>query len=381
LKHRNARTRNTLIYVTTILCSIAYIIFGNIITTQDLVYTSSDSDGYYLKAKVTDIVEETFAEDMFGDNDGYDITFTAKILSGVNKGKTLTATKTYDSFVDTEENKLDVGDKVLIFSTDLETNATWYFVAYIRSDYLIAICALFLALLIVFGHRKGLNTVVSLVFTCLAIFAVFIPAILSGQNIYIWSVVTCLFIIVMSLLIINGANMKTWAAVIGCIGGIMVAGVMTAFLDSLLKITGIVSEESVYLVELNSTNPINLKAIVFAGILIGAIGAVMDVAMSISSSLYELNEQMYHPSFGQLWKSGLNIGRDMMGTMSNTLILAYIGSSLSLVLLMVAYNTPMIYLFNRELIVVEILQALIGSFGLLFTIPFTSLIASRLYRK
>jgi uncharacterized membrane protein len=185
----------------------------------------------------------------------------------------------------------------------------------------------------------------------------------------------------MSLLIINGANMKTWAAVIGCIGGIMVAGVMTAFLDSLLKITGIVSEESVYLVELNSTNPINLKAIVFAGILIGAIGAVMDVAMSISSSLYELNEQMYHPSFGQLWKSGLNIGRDMMGTMSNTLILAYIGSSLSLVLLLVAYNTPMIYLFNRELIVVEILQALIGSFGLLFTIPFTSLIASRLYRK
>lgn len=107
----------------------------------------------------------------------------------------------------------------------------------------------------------------------------------------------------------------------------------------------------------------------------------MDVAMSISSSLWEVREQSEEISFHSLFRLGINIGQDVMGTMANTLILAYIGGSLSVVLLLSAYSTSLMYLMNMEMIVVEILQSLIGSFGILFAMPLTSFICAIIYQK
>ena len=152
-------------------------------------------------------------------------------------------------------------------------------------------------------------------------------------------------------------------------------------MDNIIKLTGYVDENSVYLVYLNEENPIDLKAIIFSSIIIGAIGAIMDVAVDISVALKEIADKVKDSSFHSIVKSGLTIGRDILGTMSTTLILAYIGSSLSVVLLLVAYNSSLTYLFNREMIVVEILQALVGSLGILFTIPLTSIICGILYTR
>ena len=132
---------------------------------------------------------------------------------------------------------------------------------------------------------------------------------------------------------------------------------------------------------LSTTSPIDLKAIIFAAITLGALGAIMDVAMSIASSLYELRTEAKNPGFKMLMHSGMEIGKDMMGTMSNTLVLAYIGSSLATVLLLIAYNNSLIELLNKEMIVVEILQTLVGSLAILFTIPLTSFVASVLYMR
>ena len=137
-----------------------------------------------------------------------------------------------------------------------------------------------------------------------------------------------------------------------------------------------VDDDSLHLYLLNEDRPIDLKAIIFSAIIIGAIGAIMDVSVSIASSLKELQDQVEHVSFGMLLKSGITIGKDMMGTMANTLILAYIGSSLSVTLLLVAYSNSLLTLFNREMIVVEILNALVGSFGILLTIPLTCFTAT-----
>lgn len=378
-KKRKSYQKN-LVYGLTIVLSLVYILLGNRIAAGEGTYEGEASYGYYLKAEVTEILAEVENIDVLGDNDGYDVRFEAEILKGENKGKYVTATKTYDSFAETDgTNDIKLGDKVILYSDALTINQDWIFMAYSRSDILMILGVVFLALLIVFGHRKGINTIISLTFTVLAIFFVLVPAILSGQNIYLWSIITCVFMTVMTMLIINGADKKSIAAIVGCISGVAVSGILILILNKLVHLTGIINEESVFLISLNTDNPIDLRAIVFAAILIGAIGAIMDVAMSISSSLWEISEQMSYPEFGKLLKSGLSIGRDIMGTMANTLILAYIGSSLALVLLLVAYNTPMVYLFNREMIVVEVLQALIGSFGLLFTIPFTSLVAAKLY--
>ena len=183
------------------------------------------------------------------------------------------------------------------------------------------------------------------------------------------------------MLIVYGANKKSLAAGIGCLVGVLVSGILTLFMDNVLRLTGLVSEESMYLVRINPNHPIDIKAIIFAAILIGAIGAIMDVSMSIAAALAEFKEKLEYTPLSLLFKSGISIGRDIMGTMANTLILAYIGSSLSVVLLLISYNSSLLELLNKEMIVVEILQALVGSLGILVTIPITSLVCAYLFSE
>jgi uncharacterized membrane protein len=153
-------------------------------------------------------------------------------------------------------------------------------------------------------------------------------------------------------------------------------------MSKVLFLTGIVDDNSWYLVNLPVDPPINLKAIIFAGIVIGAMGAVEDVATSIASSLWEIKEKVGNIKFETLFRSGLTIGRDIMGSMANTLIRAYIGSSLSVVLVLSIYsNSSLLRLLNMEMIVVEILQALIGSLGILFAMPLTAFFCSVFYLK
>ena len=132
---------------------------------------------------------------------------------------------------------------------------------------------------------------------------------------------------------------------------------------------------------MNPENPIDLKAIIFGAIVIGAMGAIMDVAMSISSALYEMREKYAATNFTQLFSSGMTIGRDIMGTMANTLVLAYIGGSLSIVLLLITYSSSVLDLLNREMVIVEMLQAIVGSMGILLTLPLTAFVAGILYSK
>ncbi|MCL2411774.1 MAG: YibE/F family protein, partial [Treponema sp.] len=230
-------------------------------------------------------------------------------------------------------------------------------------------------------RKKGFNTLLSLGFTFAAIFAVFIPAILSGKNIYLMSILVCVYTIAMTLLIVIGFNKKSLASVAGCTGGVMAAGIIALVMDRVLMLTGIVDEHSRFLINLPGDIQLNLNAVIFAGIIIGAMGAIMDVAISISSSLWEIQDKAKIIKNKELFRSGLNIGRDIMGSMANTLILAYIGSSLSVVLLLSVFSGSFLDLFNSEMIAVEILQALAGSFGILLAIPLTSFFCSLFYLK
>ncbi len=380
--------KNKVIYIVTVLCSILYIVIGNQIATEHLTIFHGAVQENVEKAVVTNIVDRTSAEQQVSGaqySNGVNIRFEAKVLSGDKKGQILTAIQNSDPTMSSQLKEVEVGDKVLLLkleSAGMEPGGEieWTIGEYVRSDALLILTIVFLALLLLFGRKKGIHTILSLVFTCLSIFLVYIPAILSGLNIYVWSIITCIYIIVMTMLIINGASKKSLAAGLGCASGVLVSGVLTLIMDQIIELTGVLDEQSFYLLYLNEQNPINLKAIVFGSILIGAIGAIMDVSMDITSSLQEISCKVEYPSLPMLLKSGFTIGKDIMGTMANTLVLAYIGSSLSLVLLLAAYSNSLLLLFNRELIVVEILQALVGSFGILFTIPFTSFICGVLYR-
>jgi uncharacterized membrane protein len=185
----------------------------------------------------------------------------------------------------------------------------------------------------------------------------------------------------MTLLIVNGADKKSLAAAMGCFSGVLVAGIITKIMDFIVHLTGLLDDETGRLLYVNTQNPIDLKAIIFGAIIIGAVGAIMDVAMSISSSLNELQTSVKNIQPAQIIKSGIAIGRDIMGTMANTLVLAYIGSSMSVVVLIYAYTNSMLDLLNMEAIIVEFLQAIAGSLGILFAIPFTTLICAAIYKN
>ncbi|MGL4483640.1 MAG: YibE/F family protein, partial [Anaerovoracaceae bacterium] len=144
---------------------------------------------------------------------------------------------------------------------------------------------------------------------------------------------------------------------------------------------GFVSEEYSYLVLFNPDEPLDLVSIIWGGIVLGALGAIMDVAMTIASSMNELSEHMADKSFKKMLASGMNIGRDAIGTMTNTLILAYIGSSLAVILVLTIHTKSTMFLFSMEMISVEIVQGIVGSLGILLAVPFTAIFAAWIFNK
>lgn len=379
------KKKELIIYFIAILFSVLYIFVGNKIARTNTPELDGGGDMNSIKAKVIEITDRNEDVKGFGITQSLqsiEIEFKAIVLSGENKGEEILCLQTIGDVYENKLKEVEQGDKVLLYpNTQDDSSYEWFLGDYIRFDAMIWLSLLFFLAILVFGRKKGLNTIVSLVFTCLAVFMVFIPSIISGKNIYFWSILTCIYITIMTLIIVNGANKKSLAAGVGCCSGVLVAGIITLIMDKILSLTGFLSDETGRLLYINEDNPIDLRALIFAAIIIGAVGAIMDVAMSISSALQEIGETGSNVTPKQLIKSGLTIGRDIMGTMANTLVLAYIGSSLSIVVLFAAYSHSMLDLMNMEMIIVEMLQAIAGSLGILMTIPLTTITCSVLYKK
>lgn len=373
-----------LVYFVVLVVSILYIVIGHEIAMMDYHSFNGDDNSIVVKATVLEITDRQsdsyqISETEYAENET--ILFNAKVRSGAEKGQVIEAAQTLDYFTAINLRAVEPGDRVLLYTVpDGMAENQWLLSDYQRSDQIAILLVIFLILLLVFGRWQGFNTIVSLALTCLAVFYVFIPAVLAGESIYLWSVATCIYVTLMTLFIVNGVNRKSIAAILGCLAGVTLSAILTLIMDQTMLLTGVLDENSVILYGLRPENPLNLRAIIFASIIIGAVGAIMDVSISIAAALAELKDKLPHISFKELWQSGMTISRDIMGTMSNTLILAYIGGFMSCVLLMVAYNSSMLDLFNREVIVVECLQALVGSLGILMTLPFTSLICAVLFR-
>lgn len=381
----NIRKKQMITYAAVLLVSILYIIVGHNLTIANYHAFSGDDQSIVIKAEVVELTDRytvMYPLNEFEYAEDETIVFRAKVTSGDMKGQTIEAAQTLDYFTAVHLPVVEPGDRILLYSIPGGmAEHEWLMSDYQRFDQILILGAVFVLLVLLIGHWQGVNTLISLALTCLAVFYVFIPAVLAGESIYLWSIATCIYVTFMTLFIVNGVNAKSIGAILGCLAGIVVAAVLTLFFEESMTLTGLLDENSVLLYGLNPDAPFNLKAIIFAAIIIGSMGAIMDVSISIAAALEELKEKLPQITFGELFQSGMNISRDIMGTMANTLILAYIGSALAGVLLMVAYNSAMIDLFNREMIVVECLQALAGSIGILMALPFTALICALLYQS
>lgn len=366
----NNKMFQSVVYVVVIVLSIAFIYFGNKVATMgnDYKLLSSAQDSL-ITAEVTAIRKQTTNPET-GDIEVY---FSAD----AGESEDIIGLQTTNPNDPTVAVKIvEEGDRVIL---DNSIGDQWQFTNYVRTNYIIWLGIIFIALLLFFGKMKGFNTLISLAFTCLAVFVVLVPAVISGENIYIWAIVICIYTILMTILIVNGFNKKSFMAMLGCAGGVLIAGILTLIMNRVLKWNGIMDADCQRLI-LEFPN-MDLLAMIFASVTIGAMGAVMDVAMSMASSLYELKLKASHITSKELYKSGMSIGRDMMGTMANTLVLAYIGSALEVTILQVIYNGSLFELMNKERIILEVMQAIVGSLGILLAIPFTAFICSVFYKN
>lgn len=257
-----------------------------------------------------------------------------------------------------------------------------------RNSTMIALVIIFVLMLIAFSRIKGFHTLLALVLSIASIILVYIPAVLSGKNIYVWTIIICLYSIIETLVLLEGCTKKSLTACIGCISGILVSAIICFITNKTMNIMGQADDldsaqmwiSQTYYHIFGQTKTLDLRAIVFSSVLFGALGAIMDVSMSLASSLLEVYNNSTNHSIANTMKSGFNIGRDMLGTMSNTLVLAYLSTSLTTILYYVSHYYPET-IFKTEVFALMIAQSLIGCIGILITIPLTSFVCAILYNK
>ena len=297
------------------------------------------------------------------------------------KGKTYDAMFTIQALDTKESDKLREGDTVYVY-VDSHKDTLMFIVDDIdRIPYVIFVFILFIAIILIIGKKQGLKTIISLAVTILAIIYILIPIVTSGGSAIFGAVLVSIIVSIITFLLIAGISKKSIVSMIGTIAGVII-GVLIAFIISHLgRITGLSDEESQMLIYISKDFSIDINGIFFAGIIIGTIGATMDIAMSISSSMEEIVNKVKDITPKQLIKSGLNIGKDVMGTMSNTLILAYVGSSINLILLYVLNNKDLVTILNSDYIASEILRSLCSTIGMVLTIPITTYIYALVHNK
>lgn len=303
---------------------------------------------------------------------------TVRLLSGPHKNSTISVinTLTGHPFFDLKVQK---GDKILL-EGDFSGLETEYFITdFSRKLPLAFITLLFTLLVILIGGRQGIKAIVSLIGMGLIIFYMILPLVLRGYNPIVVTVGLSSLITILFVVYVCGYSIKTVAAICGVVGGLFVAGLLAYGVGKASYLSGLSSGEAQTLQFMESG--IDFQGLLFSGIILGALGAIFDVGISIASSMEQIKEADPETDFQTLFKRGISIGRDVIATMSNTLILAYVGSSLPLLLLFQASESNWSEVFNLDLVASEVIRAMSGSIGLTLAIPITAFVAAILFVK
>ncbi len=276
---------------------------------------------------------------------------------------------------------VDKGDKVVVMIEENEAGPSVFISDYSRGDYTLYLTILFVVLILLVGRFKGVKALISLSLTMASIIYILLPSILKGMNPVPISILISIVITIITIFLVGGINSKSFATIIGTISGVVIAGAISYFVGSKIQLTGLSPEEAGMLLYIPQDITLNFQNLLFSGIILGSLGAVMDVGMSISSSIDEINKANSSLTQRELFKSGMNVGKDIMGTMTNTLILAYAGSSIPILVLFMAHEASIVKVMNLDIIATEIVRSLSGSIGLVLTIPITAFVASILIKK
>jgi len=335
----------------------------------------------YEKASVTSVINDNFVLDPDSDNTyrGEQI-LTAKVITGQYKDEELMV---YNYIGPLYGVPVSENDRIVIaISThaDGEHNAVVF--EYNRIPALAVVIIIFCIAAVLVGGRTGLKSLIGLIFTIICLFMILIPMLLKGAPTIPSTFLMCGYISLVSFTILGGVHRKTISAFLGTFAGTAFAMIFGLIAQSAARVNGLRISDVEPLLQLRQTGtPIGLKGLLVAGIIISALGAVMDVSMSISSALEEVHQANPELSSRQLFRSGMNIGRDMAGTMTNTLILAFLGSSFTLTIYLYSLGLSFYQLFSSAYAAIEIISGISSSIGMILTIPLTAIISSALIKK
>ncbi|MDO5411033.1 MAG: YibE/F family protein [Lachnospiraceae bacterium] len=360
------------IYATVIVILAAVMIFYSKVERTPLV---AEDDTEFAKAVVLNVVSEESAQDGM---DAGNQQLVLKITSGNYKGMVVEGSSMngylYGAYCEKDT-------KVIVRLSEYEGTVSASVYNYDRELPILLIVVFFLAVMWVVGGKRGIHSITALVFTFFMILTLYIPLMYIGWSPFVAAVLCVILITTLSLLLIGGAARKTICAIAGTVAGVVAAGVIAQLFGNAAHISGYNVENIETLVYIGQNTKLNIGEMLFSGILISSLGAVMDVAMSVSSALSEICEKSPDISRKELFKSGMRIGRDMIGTMSNTLILAYVGSSVNTLMIIYAYQYSAHQVMGMYSIGIEIMQSLSGTLGIILTVPFVSAVSAYLYKK
>ena len=272
-----------------------------------------------------------------------------------------------------------VGMKVVVMQSLAGDTVVSSVYAQDREFQILAFAALYLLALCLIGGWQGAKGALGLVFTFGCILWVYLPLVYRGWSPFWSAVLVCAVTAVVTLWLVGGPTRKTLVAAAGTVAGVVMAGVAASLFSLATGITGWNVSDIESLMTLWSTADIQVGGLLFSGLLISSLGATMDVAMSIASSMAEVQAQTPDISCRALFQAGMRVGRDMMGTDSNTLILAFAGGSVSMLVLDYAYDLSWLQIINSNNIGIAVMQGLSGSFGVVLSVPVTVVLATALY--
>lgn len=366
---------------------LATIIFGIVFLTAISLfdwnkinsYTMYNSESlHYVKGRVVQIKSEVLEQDSV-DSSLYlgEQKIIVELLEGDQKGQEITI----DNNLSKVHNIRVTNNQRVIICADTPENAEPYYTVfnYDRSIPITMLILVFALVVIVIGGRKGVRALLGVAFSLLTVILFLAQAIYHGFDPIIIGFLTILITTGVSLLLLNGFSRRTAVGLISTLLGVLVTGIVFAIFAAFLHLSGYNSDSIEELFLVSYSTGLSIRPLLLVGVLISALGAVMDVAVSLAAALEEL--VIVNPLLNrmELVKSGLNIGKDMIGTMSNTLILAFAGTALTTMISLMAYGYQFQQLLSSNYMAIELTQGICATIGVVLTVPITTFISALLF--
>ena len=350
-----------------------FVLFTVYINQLDKVALVNREGQTFEKGVVTEILQDNLMPD--GTRVG-EQRVLVRMTTGVRAGQELETTSSSGYLFGAG---CTVGMKVVVMQSVAGDSTITSVYSQDREWVIYAFAAAYLVVLCLVGGKQGLKGALGLVFTFFCIIFVYLPLVYQGWSPFWVAVFICVITTLVTMYFIGGPTRKTLVATGGTVAGVVIAGLAASLFSMATGITGWNVSDIESLLTLASTSGVQVGGLLFSGLLISSLGAVMDVAMSIGSAIAEIHAQNPAISRTDLFKAGMHVGRDMMGTDSNTLILAFAGGSISMLVLDYAYDLPYLQIINSNNIGIAIMQGLSGSFGIVLAVPVTVALAVLLY--